>query len=122
MTYNCTDCPGFCCSYDEILLTDADVARLRAHLGLSEDALIARHTKYGMFHGAARHPLMLKHKPDPHFRTICTFFDPERRCCTIYEARPDTCRNYPHGDMCGYYQFLTFERRLQGDDDYVAVT
>ncbi len=25
----------------------------------------------------------------------CTFFDPAKRCCTIYEARPAQCRTWP---------------------------
>ena len=25
----------------------------------------------------------------------CTFFDPEKRCCTIYEARPAQCKTWP---------------------------
>ncbi len=120
--YDCGICPGYCCSYDEILLSDADVTRLCAQLGLSVDDLIRRYTKYGMYHGSARYPLMMKHKPDPHFRTICIFFDSDARRCGIYEARPETCRNYPHGAVCGYFEFLRFERQLQGDADHVATT
>ncbi len=120
--FDCTNCPGYCCTYDEIPLTDADLVRLSDHLGAAPDDVIIRYTKYGQFHGKSRYPLLLKHKPDRHFGTICTFFDEEQRRCTVYEGRPDTCRNYPHAPNCGYYDFLVFERQLQGDDDHVAVT
>jgi len=33
----------------------------------------------------------------------CLYLDPETRLCTIYEKRPDTCRNHPHiGPRPGY--------------------
>ncbi len=121
-TYSCETCPGFCCSYDEIFLTDADLARLGEHLSTDAEGVITRFTKYGMYKGKSRYPLMLKHKADKHFGTICTFFDTDLRRCTIYDARPAACRDYPHGPKCGYFEFLQFERRLQDDDTYVAVT
>ena len=46
-------------------------------------------------------------------------FDQERRACSAYAARPQTCRDYPLGRRCGYYEFLQFERRLQGDESFV---
>ena len=49
------------------------------------------------------------------------FFDTDERRCTIYEARPSTCRTYP-GGRCGYYDFLTFERNTQDDPEHVAGT
>lgn len=120
--YDCDKCPGYCCSYDEIALTSKDISRLATHLGLDDEAFITRHTKYGTFNGPAREPMMMKHQPDRHFRTICTFFDTDTRRCTVYDARPDACRDYPHEPRCGYYDFLTFERKLQGKEDHVAVT
>ena len=46
----------------------------------------------------------------------------ETRRCTIYEARPGACRDYPNGSSCGYYDFLKFEREHQGDEDFIATT
>jgi len=57
---------------------------------------------------------------DDHFGRICRFFDTEKRCCTVYEARPAICRDYPVG-RCGYYDFLANERRTQEDPDHVAL-
>ena len=39
----------------------------------------------------------IRRKADQHFGRICTFFDTEKRCCTIYAARPSVCRSYPGG-------------------------
>lgn len=120
--FDCSNCPGFCCSYDVISLSEDDVERISTHLGVSVDECIRKFTKYGAFRGESRYPLMMKHKRDQYFGTICNFFDEVRRCCRIYEARPEACRAFPHGNRCGYYEFLTFERELQGDENHVAVT
>ena len=50
------------------------------------------------------------------------FLDQEKRRCSIYEARPGTCRQYPASSNCGYYDFLRFERTQQGDEEFVALT
>ena len=65
---------------------------------------------------------MLRHKKDSIFDTACMFLDQEKRRCTIYEARPMVCRQYPNGNRCGYYEFLKFEREQQGDEEIVAMT
>ena len=46
----------------------------------------------------------------------------DRPTSTVYEARPHTCRDYPYGKSCGYYQFLKFERDLQDDGKFIAMT
>ena len=48
--------------------------------------------------------------------------DRKTRSCTVYEARPHTCRGYPYGARCGYYEFLKFEREHQADESFVATT
>ena len=121
-SFNCEKCPGFCCSYDVINVSEQDIARIADHLGISADEVIVRFTKYGAYHGDSRRPVLMKHKHDRHFGTICTFFDQEKWRCKIYIARPDTCRAYPHGKTCGYFEFLTFERKLQRNEAHVAVT
>ena len=35
--YDCSKCPGYCCSYPRIVVTDRDIKRLAKHFGLSED-------------------------------------------------------------------------------------
>jgi len=114
--YNCKKCPGYCCSYPLIALDKRDVERLAKHFELTFEQAKAKFT-------AERHgrKYSMRRKADQHFGRICTFFDTEKRCCTIYEARPSVCRSYP-GGRCGYYDFLSFERRAQEDQEFVATT
>ena len=53
---------------------------------------------------------------------MSSFFDTKERRCTVYEARPSTCRSYPYAKSCGYWEFLKFERDLQDDEKFVAMT
>ena len=115
--YNCLKCPGYCCSYPVIQITRQDVARLARHFGLTAEEAEAKFTKSA--HGYKR---VMRRKKDVHFGRICRFFDTEQRRCTIYEARPSVCRNFPNGTRCGYWDFLDFERRHQKDPDAVATT
>ena len=116
-TYDCTKCPGYCCSYPVIPITRQDVSRLAKHFDLSFDAARSKFTREA--HGRK---YVLRRKTDEHFGRICRFFDTEKRQCTIYHARPSTCREYPVQKRCGYFDFLQFEREQQGDKAWVART
>lgn len=116
--YDCTKCPGYCCSYALIEVGKRDVARLARHFSLSERQARQRFTKYDR----SVKVWVLRHQQDEHFTTICRFFDTDKRRCTIYEARPTVCRDYPDTPRCGYYDFLKFEREQQGDPEFVATT
>lgn len=111
--YDCRRCPGYCCSYDLIEVSERDVARLARHHGLSLRAARERFTKLD---SGKR---VLRHRRDHVFRSTCLFFDQVERRCTIYEARPRVCRGYPAGPVCGYWDFLVFERELQDDDEFI---
>jgi len=113
--YDCARCPGYCCSYDLIEVGERDLARLARHLGVGVDEARRRFTKLD----AGRR--VLRHRRDTVFRSVCRFFDREARRCTVYEARPRVCRGYPEGPRCGYFDFLSWEREQQGDDDYVPL-
>ena len=114
--YNCAKCPGYCCSYPLIQLTKRDVERLARHFDLTFDEARKKFTKVET--GAK---YAMRRKADTHFGRICRFFDTEKRCCTVYQARPAICRDYPVG-RCGYYDFLANERRTQEDPEHVALT
>jgi Fe-S-cluster containining protein len=116
MSYNCAKCPGYCCSYPLIPLNKRDVQRLADHFGLSFEDARVKFTKVD-----GEEPYAMRRKADHHFGKICRFFDTEKRCCTIYTARPTICREYPGGG-CGYYSFLMSERSAQQDPDHVAST
>lgn len=115
--YDCKKCPGFCCSYPLIAIDKRDVQRLARHHDLDFETAERRFTKR-----AFGRRYVLRRKADIHFGKICRFFDTKERRCTIYAARPSTCRSYPGTARCGYYDFLTFERRAQNDPDWVATT
>lgn len=115
--YNCSKCPGYCCSYPVIAINKRDVERLARFHEIDFDTAVKRFTKRA--HG---HKYLMRRKADPHFGKICQFFDIEARRCTIYKGRPSTCRAYPGPGRCGYYDFLSFERRIQDDPERVAIT
>lgn len=115
--YDCSKCPGYCCSYPVIQCTKRDVERLAAHFGVSFEVAERKFTRAA--HG---HKRILRRKNDEHFGRICRFFDQEKRNCGIYKARPAICRSFPGENRCGYYDFLKFERHHQEDPAYVAVT
>lgn len=113
--FSCSNCPAFCCTYDQIETTEADIRRLARHFGLTEQVARRRFTK-PVEGGALR---VLRHRRDEVFGSACRFLDPERRQCTIYDARPRICRSYPGTPRCGFYDFLMAERRSQDDPEHV---
>jgi uncharacterized protein len=115
--YNCAKCPGYCCSYPVITVTKYDLERLAKHFGLAPAEAEKRFTKSA--HGYKR---IMRRKADEHYGKVCRFFDTDERRCTIYTARPSVCRAFPGSGRCGYYDFLSFERRAQNDPEFVAAT
>ena len=115
--YDCTKCPGYCCSYPVIALEKRDVERLARHHDMSFAAAQKAFTKEA--HGRK---YAMRRKQDPHFGRICRFFDTVKRRCTIYAARPAVCRSFPGKGRCGYWDFLKFERVTQNDPEWVAST
>lgn len=118
LKYDCLECPAYCCSYTHIAATPRDIARLAKHHGLSEVEAKRKFTKKG----DKETPRVLRHQEDEHFETICMFIDLKTRNCTIYDARPKICREFPSQKRCGYYDFLKWEREVQDDEEWVATT
>lgn len=116
--YNCSRCPAYCCSYARIEVKTRDLDRLARHFGIEREVARRRFTKQGEEKGER----VMRHKRDEHYGTVCRFLDSETRQCTVYEARPRICRDFPGTVRCGYYDFLAFERNLQEDEDHVSTT
>lgn len=114
-TYDCLKCPAYCCSYEEITVTGRDVKRLARHFGIEEEVAVRRFTKI------ANGGPVLRHQKDKIYGTVCMFLDTKTRRCTIYEARPRVCHTYPDRPRCGYYDFLSWEREFQDDEDFVPL-
>ena len=115
--YDCSRCPGYCCSYPRIEVRDKDLARLAKHFGLAVDEAERRFTR--RYRDDESDERILRHRKDDIYGSICRFFDTDERRCTVYEARPAVCRDYPNGRKCGYYDFIRFERKHQDDPDFI---
>lgn len=116
--YSCDKCPAYCCSYPEIEVTPRDIARLAKHFGLEYAQAEEQLTKYD----AKEKVRLLRHRKDRVFDSVCALLDQKARRCTVYEARPAVCREYPDSLRCGYYEFLKFERAHQDDPKFIALT
>jgi hypothetical protein len=116
--YDCDRCPAYCCSYARIEVKPRDIARLAKHFSITPLQATRRFTKLGEDEGE----IVLRHQKDEHFGTACRFLDTTTRRCTVYEARPAVCRDFPGTVRCGYYDFLSFERRNQEDEEYISTT
>jgi Fe-S-cluster containining protein len=117
MAFDCSKCPGYCCSYPIIPLNRRDVERLAKHFGLSFTAARKKFTKVD-----GDEEFAMRRKADEHYGKICRFFDTQARRCTVYTARPSICRSYPGDNHCGYYEFLKHERTALEDPEHVALT
>jgi hypothetical protein len=114
--YDCSRCPAYCCSiYGRVEVTNKDLKRLAAHLGLSQKETERRHTKKN------DDERVLRRKKDDLLGEVCKFLDPKSRGCTIYEGRPQVCRDYPGRPRCVYYDVLGFEQETQSDEDVLPL-
>ena len=108
--YDCSDCPAYCCSvYSRVLVGKRDLKRLAKHFHVDEQTARRRFTK---LYNKER---VLRQKKDPIFGESCTFLNPSTRQCTIYDGRPEVCREFPDRERCAYYDLLQFEREQQSD-------
>jgi uncharacterized protein len=81
---DCTACAN-CCKTSTTAVTERDIDRLARHLRISRERFLADYTmpdEDGV--------LSLRFTPE----AGCVFLD--GNLCSVYEARPDICRHYPH--------------------------
>ncbi len=117
LSYDCSKCPAYCCTYDWILVTKRDIERLARRFQLSYEAAERKYTKFIKSEGYR----VLRHRKDHIFKSACQFLHPTKRNCTVYDSRPSTCRDFPEEKRCGYYDFLTWERVHQDDESFVPL-
>ena len=116
LKYDCDKCIAYCCSiYDRVQVTPRDIRRLATHFRVLPEVATERFTK---LNGKER---ILRRKADRLFGQACTFLDQDTRKCTIYNARPLVCREFPTTSRCSYYDLLEFERDQQGDPDVIPL-
>jgi Fe-S-cluster containining protein len=115
--FDCDKCPGYCCSHPRIAVSEFDIKRLARYFGLPLEVARKRFTY--RYHTADVDEQLLRHQRDHIYKSVCRFFDTTQRRCTVYAARPNVCRRYPYGNVCGYYDFLKFERHHQADEEFI---
>lgn len=116
LKYDCDKCIAYCCSiYDRVQVTQRDIRRLAAHFRILPEVATERFTKVW---GKER---ILRRKADRLFGQACMFLNQETRKCTVYDARPAVCHEFPTTSRCAYYDLLEFERTQQDDPDVIPL-
>jgi Fe-S-cluster containining protein len=116
LKYDCDKCIAYCCSiYDRVQVTPRDIRRLAAYFRVLPEVAMQRFTK------VYNKERILRRKADRLFGQACTFLDQDTRKCTIYNARPLVCREFPTTPRCAYYDLIEFEREQQNDPDVVPL-
>jgi len=86
LQFTCTQCGNCCTGAPGVVWVDeTEIEAIAEVTGKSTGEILLMHTRLY----AGRRSLTEFANGD------CTFFDPEKRGCTIYEARPKQCRTWP---------------------------
>ncbi len=80
---DCTACAN-CCKVATAQVSERDVERLAKYLGMREREVLREYTEVSKDEGR-----ILKRNENG-----CVFL--EGNLCSVYEARPDTCKDFPH--------------------------
>ncbi|MEL6358121.1 MAG: YkgJ family cysteine cluster protein [Bacteroidota bacterium] len=89
---DCLTCAN-CCKTTSPIVRDKDIDRLAKHLRIRPAALIEQY-----MHLDAEGDYVMNTAP-------CPFLGPDNYC-SVYEARPRACREYPHTDRKNFHQIL----------------
>jgi Fe-S-cluster containining protein len=87
-------CWNECCHGADITLTPCDILKMSKHLGLRPTEFLAEYTVPATFEKSNLPVAKLK-MSGADGKGACAFVGPEG--CSIYDARPATCRYYPLG-------------------------
>lgn len=90
----CDSCAGNCCIGESgyIWINKSEIETLANHLHMSVEDLANKYLfKVG-------YKFSIKEKQLDKNNYACAFFDLEKKCCSIYEARPIQCRTFPFWD------------------------
>jgi hypothetical protein len=81
---DCTACAN-CCQVATVTIAERDIERLARYLRIPPAKFLAGYTTESQEEGR-----ILRRTAE----TGCVFLD--GRSCTVYDARPETCRRFPH--------------------------
>ncbi len=100
--FACRRC-GACCRWEgEVRISPSEAEALAVRLGLDTAAFIADMTQLTR----DRRALTLRERPDG----ACILYQDDPPGCLAYEARPQQCRDFPHG-----WRFPGWEALCGGD-------
>ena len=135
--YSCEECPAACCAnfVPYVHLSEGEIYQIALHRRVDpremRDKLTRPDPSDDLRHDEAGLPFrLLRRKADPVIfgkgnetpkPDVCVFLDLNTRRCTVYEVRPDTCRDFPPKKRCGYYDFLKFARDQQDDEGVIII-
>jgi Fe-S-cluster containining protein len=90
----CSECSGNCCIGESgyIWITQDEIEILAKHLNYSYDEVVQKY----LSKIAHKYTIVEKKLDENNF--ACIFFDLEKKCCSVYEARPTQCRTFPFWD------------------------
>jgi len=86
---DCTTC-GNCCRTLQIVVDDADIKRLSTRLGIAPREFSKRYVKTD------------SETRQKHFASSPCSFLGEDNCCSVYEDRPQACRDFPYLHAPGF--------------------
>ena len=90
----CDTCAGNCCIGESgyIWINKSEIENLAIHLDMNIDEVGFNYLR------KVGYKYSLKEKQLSKDNYACVFFDLEKKCCSIYEARPTQCRTFPFWD------------------------
>ncbi|MGI9307543.1 MAG: YkgJ family cysteine cluster protein [Gammaproteobacteria bacterium] len=96
--YDCDTCPAYCCGYPVIEAKPKDIRRLARHFALEYEDAREQFTEK-----ENNRVRKMRQRPDKKLGApVCIFLNQKTRNCSIYNARPDICREHP-GDRCEWH-------------------
>ncbi len=101
----CHFCPGYCCyrlDNASLYITAEDINRLARHFNISDGEVRKRYL-------AGKYTFKTREDGS------CVFLSRDKMCkrCTVHEARPLQCREFPYDRPCPYLESEDLLRRIQ---------
>ena len=90
----CASCGGNCCTGESgyIWITPSELENLADFLKLDRSIFINDYLQ------KVGYKFSIKEKFDDNLGHCCIFFDTQKKCCSVYQARPIQCRTFPFWD------------------------